>query len=67
MKEIKTRDAIRFLQAQGWTIIRSNGKHDVWASPDRADTLALPRHKSTPPGIVRQIEKNLPNIPTSWK
>ncbi len=66
MKAIKTKEAIRFLSSHGWAIKRSNGKHDVWGSPDGTQVLALPRHKEVPPGIVRQIRDRLPDIPQSW-
>lgn len=67
MKAIKTRDVVKFLKAQGWTILRQRGPHDIWTNADGTKTLALPRHTETAPGILRQIKKLEPNTPDNWK
>lgn len=67
MKTTKTKEVTKFLKSKGWSVIRSNGPHDVWASPDGKQILALPRHRETAPGIIRQISKILSDIPKDWK
>ncbi|MDD1478513.1 type II toxin-antitoxin system HicA family toxin [Arthrobacter sp. H16F315] len=67
MKEIKRKDAEAELIKAGWRIIRQSGKHDVWASPDGAVTVAVPRHRTISPGVVRQIAKTLPTTPSGWQ
>ncbi|MGO3150284.1 MULTISPECIES: type II toxin-antitoxin system HicA family toxin [Glutamicibacter] len=67
MKTTKTKEVTKFLTAQGWSVIRSQGPHDVWAPPDGSKVFALPRHKETSPGIIRQLSKIFPQIPRSWK
>ncbi|MFC4718130.1 type II toxin-antitoxin system HicA family toxin, partial [Glutamicibacter bergerei] len=57
----------KFLKSKGWSVIRSQGKHDVWGSPDKKQTFALPRHTEASPGIVRKISKIFPDIPQSWR
>lgn len=66
MKPIKTKEAAKFLRANGWSIVRQNGPHDIWESADGKQKLALPRHTDCAVGIVRQIAK-LMDIPTNWK
>lgn len=67
MKEIKKKDAEAELIKAGWSIIRQSGKHDVWASPDGAMTVAVPRHRTISAGVVRQIAKALPSQPRGWQ
>ncbi|MDR6794588.1 putative RNA binding protein YcfA (HicA-like mRNA interferase family) [Pseudarthrobacter oxydans] len=67
MKEIKRKDAEAELIKAGWRIIRQSGKHDVWASPDGAVTVAVPRHRTISPGVARQIAKGLPTTPSGWQ
>lgn len=67
MKEIKRKEAEAELSKAGWIVIRQTGKHDVWASPDRTATVAVPRHKTVSPGVVRQIAKRLPTTPNGWQ
>ncbi len=67
MKAIKTKAVIRFLKSQGWEVIRSNGPHDVWGKPGESRVFALPRHRETPPGIIRQLGKIFPELPRDWK
>lgn len=67
MKAIKTREVVRFLEVQGWSIKRQNGRHDVWGSPDGKQVFPLARHKECSPGVIRQIDKIFPKIPDNWK
>ncbi|MDE8671027.1 MULTISPECIES: type II toxin-antitoxin system HicA family toxin [Micrococcaceae] len=67
MKEIKRKEAEAELTKAGWRIIRQTGKHDVWASPDGTVTVAVPRHRTISPGVVRQIAKGLPTTPSGWQ
>lgn len=67
MKAIKTKEVVKFLKAQGWSIKRSKGPHDVWTSPDGKQLFALPRHTECAPGVVRQLGRLLDGIPDSWK
>jgi predicted RNA binding protein YcfA (HicA-like mRNA interferase family) len=67
VKEIKRKEAEAELVRAGWKIIRQSGKHDVWASPDGMATVAVPRHRTISPGVVRQIAKGLPTTPSGWQ
>lgn len=66
MKPIKKKDAIKLLRANGWSIKRNAGPHELWASPNGAQTLAVPRHGECSVGIVRQIATFM-DIPDNWK
>lgn len=67
MKEIKTKQAEQELSKAGFTVIRTGGRHTVWASADGTQTVAIPRHRTLSPGVVRQVAKLLPSIPPSWR
>jgi predicted RNA binding protein YcfA (HicA-like mRNA interferase family) len=67
MKEIKTKQAERELSKAGFAVIRTSGGHTVWASPDGKQTIAVPRHRTLSPGVVRQIAKLLPAVPPEWR
>ncbi|MUK01625.1 addiction module toxin, HicA family [Vibrio cholerae] len=67
MKEIKTKQAERELTKAGFAVIRTSGGHTVWASADGKQTIAVPRHRTVSPGVVRQIAKVLPSVPPDWR
>ena len=48
---------VRELRAAGWTLIRSDGKHDVYGCPCGAHIAPLPRHRTISPGVVASIRR----------
>jgi predicted RNA binding protein YcfA (HicA-like mRNA interferase family) len=67
VKEVRRRELERFLEQQGWQLLRTRGGHRVWRSPDGADSLAVPAHGRVSPGVVRQVIKQLPDAPAQWR
>lgn len=69
MKPQKTKAVKKFLKSQGWVYLRdAKGSHEVWGNPDTGDSASVPMgHQEVSPGVLRQIERVLPNIPREWK
>ena len=65
-KEQPRREVIRFLRAQGWFVLRTSGRHEVWPS-DRGGRFPLPRHSVISPGVIADLERKIGSIPESWK
>lgn len=59
MKPMKTNEAIRLLESNGFTLIRSSG-HLVYANGVVRIVLAHQREVS--PGVTRQIHKTLTKV-----
>lgn len=68
MKPQKTRVVKRFLTSQGWELLRTGkGSHELWGDPTTGDRLSLPAgHGEASPGVLRQLQVLLPNIPEEW-
>jgi predicted RNA binding protein YcfA (HicA-like mRNA interferase family) len=66
-KEVKQGEVERFLRRAGWRLVRVRGGHNVWSSADGQLTLAIPRHGTVSPGVVRQIITVVPSAPESWR
>lgn len=49
--KIKTR-----LLADGWSN-EGGGGHDIYRHPTKEGRIVLPRHRTTSPGVARQIAK----------
>jgi predicted RNA binding protein YcfA (HicA-like mRNA interferase family) len=67
VKEVKQRELEKYLASLGWTLLRTKGGHNVWASPDGTDSVAVPTHGVVSPGVVRQVIKKLPHFPAKWR
>jgi predicted RNA binding protein YcfA (HicA-like mRNA interferase family) len=53
-----SRDIIRRLEREGWTLIRVTGSHHVFKSPSTGQTLVVPHpKKDLGKGLVRAIYK----------
>lgn len=56
VSEQPTRKIVKALRDAGFTPIRTNGSHTVWANG--STTVTVPDgHKTISPGVVRQITK----------
>jgi predicted RNA binding protein YcfA (HicA-like mRNA interferase family) len=66
VEEVKQREVERFLEPNGWALIRTRGGHNVWKSRDGSQILAIPRHGMVTKGVVRQVIKAQPCAPDSW-
>ena len=67
VKEASQRDVERFLVRQGWRLLRTKGRHNVWGSPEGDDSLAIPTHGRVSPGVVRQVMRKVPGTPENWR
>jgi predicted RNA binding protein YcfA (HicA-like mRNA interferase family) len=53
-----SRDIIRRLEKEGWTLVRVTGSHHVFKNPTSGDTLVVPHpKKDLGKGLVRAIYK----------
>ncbi|MCI1749572.1 MAG: type II toxin-antitoxin system HicA family toxin [Acidipropionibacterium sp.] len=67
-KPQKYRDVVRFLRAQGWVLLRqAKGSHEIWSDPATGAKLSLPVHGEISAGIIKQIIREVPGTPTSWR
>jgi predicted RNA binding protein YcfA (HicA-like mRNA interferase family) len=58
-----SRDIIRRLEREGWTLVRVTGSHHVFKSPKSGDTVVIPHpKKDLGKGLVRAIYKG-----AGWK
>ena len=61
MKPQKTKAVKKFLKSQGWEFLRDGkGSHELWGNPQTG-------HGEVSPGVLRQLEAVLPNVPREWK
>lgn len=69
MKSQKTKAVKKFLRSQGWTYLRdAKGSHEIWGDPETGDKVSIPAgHGEVSPGVLRQVQALLPNIPKEWK
>lgn len=69
MKTQKTKAVKKFLKSQGWQFIRNaKGSHEIWGDPDAGAYVSIPAgHGEVSPGVLRQVERLLPNVPKEWK
>lgn len=53
------RDAIRFVEREGWELKRTRGSHRHYRHPDRAGIVTIPGKPSSdlPPGTWNSIQK----------
>ncbi len=57
VSEEPTRKIVKELRDAGWRILRSDGRHTNWISPNGA-TFPLPdSHRTISPGVVRKVRK----------
>jgi mRNA interferase HicA len=54
---MKRRDLIKKLEQNGYTIIRDNGSHSVYAAPGKR-SVQVPRHRELNENTVKQILKD---------
>jgi predicted RNA binding protein YcfA (HicA-like mRNA interferase family) len=55
--ETNRRRIVQRLEAEGW-VNRGGGEHDIYEHPVLATVkIAVPRHRTLSPGVVRQIAK----------
>jgi predicted RNA binding protein YcfA (HicA-like mRNA interferase family) len=57
-KQVTSREAIKEVEAKGWTLDRINGSHHTFKKAGEPMLITIPhpsRHLS--PGVVRDIEK----------
>jgi len=45
------------LTAEGWTLTRHGGDHDIWEHPDVMAPAIVPRHRELSVGVARQIAR----------
>jgi predicted RNA binding protein YcfA (HicA-like mRNA interferase family) len=58
-----SRDIIRRLEREGWTLVRVTGSHHVFKKADSGDTLVVPHpKKDLGEGLVRAIYRG-----AGWK
>jgi predicted RNA binding protein YcfA (HicA-like mRNA interferase family) len=58
-----SRDIIRRLEREGWTLVRITGSHHVFKNPASGETLVVPHpKKDLGKGLVRAIYKS-----AGWK
>jgi predicted RNA binding protein YcfA (HicA-like mRNA interferase family) len=50
---------VALLKLKGWVVVRTNGSHSVWRSPE-GHTFTLPDgHREISPGVVRNLLRAL--------
>lgn len=56
---MKVRDAIKLIQADGWTLVRTKGSHRQFHHPTKPGTITIAGHPSVdiPPGTMNSILK----------
>jgi predicted RNA binding protein YcfA (HicA-like mRNA interferase family) len=67
VKEVKYREVERFLLDQGWSVLRTRGSHEIWGGPGGNGRLTIPRHGKVSAGVVRDVMRELPDVPISWR
>lgn len=59
VKAQPTRKVVAELKAAGWVAVRTVGSHTVWRSPDGRTISIADGHRTTTPGVYRQVLKAL--------
>lgn len=55
---MQSRELIKELEANGWTLIRIKGSHHIFRHPDKKLSIPVPHpKKDLPSGTVRAIRK----------
>jgi predicted RNA binding protein YcfA (HicA-like mRNA interferase family) len=56
---VKVRDAIKLIEADGWTLVRTRGSHRQYKHPTKTGLVTVPGKlsKDLPPGLQRSILK----------
>ena len=56
---MKVRDAIKLIEADGWTLVRTRGSHRQYKHPTKTGLVTVPGKlsKDLPPGLQRSILK----------
>lgn len=68
VKEQRYRDVVRFLESEGWVLVRlGKGSHEIWGDPQTGRCMSIPRHSHISAGIVRQIIAEFPSAPSAWR
>lgn len=58
MKQVSSKEAIRKLTGQGWTVARQSGSHVTLTKPAHPLIITVPHPRKTlSPGVTRDIEK----------
>lgn len=68
MKAQRYRDVVAVLRSQGWVLLRTaKGDHEVWGLPDGTAKVTVPHHREVSAGVLRQLAKQLPEVPDKWR
>lgn len=59
MKTVSGRQFARLLEQRGWTLMRVQGSHYVYARPGRSERVSVPIHGNRPlkVGLLRHLMK----------
>lgn len=58
-QEVKSRDLIKELEADGWQLQRTRGSHHIFQHPTKPGSIPVPHpKKDMAPGTVNSIRKN---------
>jgi len=61
------RQVAAILRANGWEKTRQRGSHETWKSLSTGQVIIIVNHRGiVSPGIIRQIQQQLPNTPQNW-
>jgi predicted RNA binding protein YcfA (HicA-like mRNA interferase family) len=67
-KPQKYRDVVKILRSQGWILLRQGkGSHELWGKPDESIKESIPKHGEVSAGVIGQLIKKLPTVPSNWK
>lgn len=68
MKAQKYKDVVAVLRAHGWVMLRTaKGNHEVWGEPGGTAKVTVPHHREVSAGVLRQLVKQLTDVPDSWR
>ena len=65
-KEMKRREVIAKLLANGCSVDSEDGDHTKWRCPCGKHTVNLPRHKDISPGVVKSSQKRMACLSEGW-
>lgn len=59
MKSLSGKQLARLLEEHGWTLMRVQGSHHIYAKPGRSERISVPIHGNTPlkVGLLRHLLK----------
>lgn len=67
MKPMRTREVLKALRRQGCTLIRNNGRHDIYGCPCGKHEASVPTsHLEITAGVIRNIINDLECLPKGW-